>query len=153
MSIKTPRLIQDRCGVYYFRLIVPLSWRHIVKKTEIRRSLRTKDVSIARQAALLLSARMEAFMAGSEKSTREIADAALTELFKSNSESYKMLVRVYKSGETHIETDTDEEAKAAQAIVADLKKNNSGTVQAAMNAPPASRCGTHLEQAKEDFFG
>ena len=31
MSIKTPRLIQDRCGVYYFRLIVPLSWRHIRK--------------------------------------------------------------------------------------------------------------------------
>ena len=153
MSIKTPRLIQDRCGVYYFRLIVPLSWRHIVKKTEIRRSLRTKDVSIARQAALLLSARMEAFMPGSKKSTREIADAALAELFASNNVSNKMLVRVYKSGETHIETDTDEEAKAAQAIVAELKKNNPGTVQAAMDALPASRCGTYLEQAKEDFLG
>ena len=68
MSIKTPRLIRDRCGVYYFRLIVPLSWRDTVKRTEIRRSLRTKDVSIARQAGLLLPARMEAFMADSKES-------------------------------------------------------------------------------------
>ncbi|MEI8031581.1 MAG: DUF6538 domain-containing protein [Comamonadaceae bacterium] len=66
MSIKTPRLIQDRCGVYYFRLIVPLSWRDIVKKAEIRRSLRTKDAGTAREAALLLSARIEAFMANSK---------------------------------------------------------------------------------------
>lgn len=153
MSIKTPRLIQDRCGVYYFRLIVPLSWRDTVKKTEIRRSLRTKDVSIARQAALLLSARMEAFMAGSKKSAREIADGALAEFFASNNVSNKMLVRVYKNGETHIETDTDEEAKAAQSIVAELKKNNPGSVQAAVDALPASRCGTHLEQAKEDYLG
>ena len=58
VSIKTPRLIQDRCGVYYFRLIVPLSWRRVVEKTEILRSLRTKDALIARQAALLLSARI-----------------------------------------------------------------------------------------------
>lgn len=58
MSIKTPCLIQDRCGAYYFRMIVPTSWRNTVKKTEIRHSLRTKDVAIARQVALLLSSRM-----------------------------------------------------------------------------------------------
>ena len=70
MSIKTPRLIKDRCGVYYFRLIVPLSWRNTVNKTEIRRSLRTKDVGTAREAALLLSARMEAIM----KDTKSLTD-------------------------------------------------------------------------------
>jgi hypothetical protein len=62
MGIKTPRLIRDRCGVFYFRFIVPLSWRQTVGKTEIRRSLRTKDLTEARQTALLLSARMEALM-------------------------------------------------------------------------------------------
>ena len=62
MSIKTPRLIRDRCGVYYFRFLVPLHWRETVGKTEIRRSLRTKDAATARHAALLLSAHMEALM-------------------------------------------------------------------------------------------
>ena len=76
MSITPPRLIQDRCGVYYFRLAVPLSWLHIVKKTKIRCCLRIKDVSTARPDALLLSARLEAFMVKSKKLTREIADAA-----------------------------------------------------------------------------
>ena len=66
MSIKTPRLIQDRCGVFYFRLIVPLSWREYVKKTEIRRSLRTRDAAIAREAALLLSACMELLVENSK---------------------------------------------------------------------------------------
>jgi hypothetical protein len=66
VSIKTPRLIQDRCGVYYFRPMVPLSLRHIVKKTEIWRSLRTKDGAMARQAALLLFVRMEAILAKSK---------------------------------------------------------------------------------------
>jgi DNA-binding transcriptional LysR family regulator len=43
VSIKTPRLIRDRCGAYYFRLIVPLILRQSVGKMEFRRSLRTND--------------------------------------------------------------------------------------------------------------
>lgn|GEM_PF-2794159 len=62
MSIKTPRLIRDRCGVYYFRLIVPLALRDSIGKTELRRSLRTKEADIARHRALILSAHMEAVM-------------------------------------------------------------------------------------------
>ena len=62
MSIKTPRLIRDRCGVFYFRLIVPLALRQSVGKTEFRRSLRTKDSAIARQRALALSVAVETRM-------------------------------------------------------------------------------------------
>ncbi|MES2283399.1 MAG: site-specific integrase [Pseudomonadota bacterium] len=153
MSIKAPRLIRDRCGVCYFRLIVPLSWRNTVKKTEIRRSLRTKDVSIARQAALLLSAQMEAFMAGNKnaKALPPMPDDLLSFLQSSN-EAYKINVRVFKNGDAHIEADTLEEAKEARAIVAELKRGNHGTVQEAMAALPSSRSGTHLEQAKEDYL-
>ena len=53
---QNPRLICDRCGVYYFRLIVPLSWRQTGEKTEIRRSLRTKDAAIARLAVTVKNA-------------------------------------------------------------------------------------------------
>ena len=70
MSIKVPRLIRDRCGVYYFRFIVPLNWRESVGKAEIRRSLRTKDAATARHAALLLSARLEALMVDRKFLTR-----------------------------------------------------------------------------------
>ena len=160
MSIKTPRLIQDRCGVYYFRLIVPLSWRHIVKKTEIRRSLRTKDAGIAREAALLLCARMEAIMATSKAKAKSgiqtpIDKATEQELlgWLRNSEAYKMKVRVFKDGSAEIETDTEAEAKAAQGIVADLAAMPPHLLTQALEALPSSRCGTHLEQAKEDFLG
>ena len=44
---QTPRLIRDRCGVYYFRVIVPLALRDTTGKTELRRSLRTKDTDFA----------------------------------------------------------------------------------------------------------
>ena len=157
MSIKTPRLIRDRCGVYYFRLIVPLSWRNIVKKTEIRRSLRTKDAGAAREAALLLSARMEAYMATSKKKPSgddqwlKENDQAVLDWMRAD-ESNKMKVRIYRNGDADIETDTLEEAKEARAIVAEYKKNNPGTVQAALDALPSSRCGISLEQAKEDFL-
>ncbi len=155
MSIKAPRLIRDRCGVYYFRLIVPLSWRDTVKKTEIRRSLRTKDVSIARHAALLLSAQMEAFMAGNKNAKTPppipIPDEILS-LFRSSEEAYKINVRVFKNGAAHIEADTLEEAKEARAIVAELNKGNHRTVQEAMAALPSSRSGTNLEQAKDDYL-
>lgn len=151
MSIKTPRLIRDRCGVYYFRLIVPLSWRQTVKKTEIRRSLRTKDVLIARHAALLLSARMEAFMASSKHPNLQLAEDELNAFIK-DSVAYKMKVRFYGSGEAEIETDTLEEAKEARAIVAEYRANNSGAAQAAMDALPTSKCGKNLEQAALDYL-
>ncbi len=60
MSIKTPRLIRDRCGVYYFRFVVPAALRQTVGKIELRRSLRTKDAALARQKALALSLAVEA---------------------------------------------------------------------------------------------
>lgn len=103
MSIKTPRLIQDRCGVYYFRLIVPLSWRDTVKKTEIRRSLRTKDAGTAREAALLLSARVEAYTANS-KSKSLTGDQNLRDKdqnllrWMGNDDAFKMKVRNFKDG-------------------------------------------------------
>lgn len=162
MSIKTPRLIKDRCGVYYFRLVVPLPWRHIVNKTEIRRSLRTKDAGIAREAALLLCARMEAIIATS-KAKANAKGSIQTPMDKAteqellgwlgNSEAYKMKLRVFKDGSAEIETDTEEEAKAAQGIVADLATMPPHLLTQALEALPSSRCGTHLEQAKEDFLG
>ena len=51
VSIKTPRLIRDRCGVFYFPLTVPSALRESVEKTEFRRSLRTKDSAISPSAA------------------------------------------------------------------------------------------------------
>ena len=63
MSIKTPRLIRDRCGVFYFRFVVPLALRQAVGKTEFRRSLKTKDSAIARQRALALCVAVETVMA------------------------------------------------------------------------------------------
>ncbi|GAB4216329.1 MAG: hypothetical protein Fur007_16120 [Rhodoferax sp.] len=54
------RLIRDRCGVYYFRFVVPAALRQTVGKTELRRSLRTKDAALARQKALALSLAVEA---------------------------------------------------------------------------------------------
>ncbi|MDO9147858.1 MAG: hypothetical protein Q7U52_09375 [Hydrogenophaga sp.] len=62
MSIKTPRLIRDRCGVYYFRFVVPAALRQTVGKIELRRSLRTKDAALARQKALALSLAVEAII-------------------------------------------------------------------------------------------
>jgi len=60
MSIKTPRLTRDRCGVFYIRLVVPLALRKDIGKSELRRSLRTKDCSIAKQRALTLNLALEA---------------------------------------------------------------------------------------------
>ena len=67
--------------------------------------------------------------------------------------AHKMKVRFYGNGTADIETDTDEEAKAAQAIVSDYMKNDPGQVQRAMDVLPSSRCGTNLEQANNDFLG
>lgn len=154
MSIKTHRLIRDHCGVYYFRFIVPLTWRNTIKKTEIRRSLRTKDAAIARQAALLLSIRMEVFVANSKNTLDKeplISEQELLGWMQSN-EAPKMKVRIFGNGEAEIETDTLEEAKEARAIVAEHARMRARSVEQAIEALPTSRCGTTLEQAKEDYL-
>jgi integrase len=151
VSIKTPRLIQDRCGVYYFRLIVPLSWRRTVKKTEIRRSLRTKDAGIAREAALMLSARMEALLSNSKKSGLDESMQSITD-WMMDTDAHKMKVRIFKNGGAEIEADTLEEAKEARAIVEEYVKTNSRSTQQAVAALPSSRCGTSLETAKSKFL-
>lgn len=160
MSIKTPRLIRDRCGVYYFRWIVPLSWREALGKREIRRSLRTKDAASARQSALLLSAQMEALLAqkktkAADSARGAVESAALGTLdgelleWMNRNEAFKMKVRIYKDGSADIETDTDEEAKQAAAIVEAHRKERA---EEAIKVLPLSRSGTTLEQAKQDYI-
>ena len=144
MGIKVPRLIQDRCGVFYFRFLVPLNWRGTVGKTELRRSLRTKDAGAARQAALLLSARMEEFVATSKSMPPELL------AWMKGNEAFKLKVRIYDNGAADIEADTLEEADAARAIVADLARARSAA-RAAVGELPSSRCGTNLDKAAEDF--
>jgi integrase len=152
MSIKTPRLIRDHCGVYYFRWIVPLPWRAALGKREIRRSLRTKDAASARHSALLLSAQMEALMA--EKKAKPAA-AGLPQLdddllaWMNNNQANKMRVRIFKDGSADIETDTDEEAKEARLIVEAHRREHA---EEAVKVLPVSRSGTTLEQAKEAYI-
>ncbi len=151
MSIKTPRLIRDRCGVYYFRWIVPLTWRQALGKTEIRRSLRTKDAVSARQSALLLSAQMEALMADSKAKAAGTASGPLDDdllAWMTNNEANKMKVRIYKDGSADIETDTDEEAKEARAIV---EARSRARAEEALKVLPLSRCGMTLKQAGADY--
>jgi len=155
MSIKTPRLVRDRCGVFYFRFIVPLAWRVTIKKTEIRRSLRTKDASVARQSALLLSARMEVFVRRSKTVTNEEmplekVEEELLSWMRKDTESYKMIARLYPNGEFHIETDTVEEAEIARDIIANHTKSRTLAMQA-VDTLPTSRCGTTLSRAKSDY--
>ncbi len=152
MSIKTPRLIRDRCGVYYFRLIVPLSWREIVGKTEIRRSLRTKEASVARQAALALSAQLEGVMRGRKKTDvpSKVEEDLLS--FLHENEAYKTKVRIYADGSVDIDADTVEEARVAKEIVEAYRKEHPNSIRGALDVLPTSKCGTTLEQAKEDFL-
>jgi hypothetical protein len=60
MSIKTPRLTRDRCGVFCIRLVGPAALRQDIGKSELRRSLRTKDCAIAKQRALTLNLALDA---------------------------------------------------------------------------------------------
>lgn len=170
MSIKTPRLIQDRCGVFYFRWIVPLPWRPAVGKTELRRSLGTKDARLARQAALLLSANLEGIMAGSKKSISQAGNPKpadiqrqLDEFIASASVANKLITRIYKDGRAHIEADTLEEAQEARAMVEAqakariaeaeaLKASHALNASQAVAALPASLSGTHLRAAADDYI-
>lgn len=167
MSIKTPRLIRDRCGVFYFRFIVPLTWRGTIGKSELRRSLRTKDAEQARQAALLLSARMETFVARSKSKAaavdlaqtadpRSLIEEMITDVPMSN-EAFKMKVRFYGDGRADIEADTLEEAKEARAIVeanaqARIAEASQQAAAKAVAAMPSSICGTRLRKAADDYL-
>lgn len=170
MSIKTPRLIQDRCGVFYFRWIVPLPWRQSVGKTELRRSLGTKDASLARQSALLLSANMEAIMATSKKARPQAdipvsaqAQHLLDNFLANAGVAGKLIARFHKDGSSEIEADTLEEAKEGRAMAEAHAKARiaeaealkaSGALHAGMAvaALPASLSGTHLRAAADDYI-
>jgi integrase len=157
LSIKTPRLIRDRCGIYYFRFIVPLTWRDTVKKTELRRSLGTKDAAVARQAALVLSARMEIFVANSKTKPAgksQFMPEQEQELFgwMQNNEANKLIVRRFGNGDIEVEADTPEERKEAKEILAEHAKLHPPSVDHALAALPRSRCGKNLDQASKDYL-
>ena len=144
MSIKTPRLIRDRCGVYYFRLIVPLALRQSVGKTEFRRSLRTKDSAIARQRALALSVAVETRM------NDDIGN--FSHLFKPDAKQrIREKIRIDLERGI-IETDTLEEAKEAQRITANMARARQTAAAGIAAVLPMAKCGTNLEKAKEDFM-
>ena len=152
MGIKTPRLIRDRCGVYYFRLIVPLSLRDTIGKSELRRSLRTKEAAIARHRALLLSTQLEAVMVDPKfLNSPSIAD--FPHLLKAGAGDgirQKMRIDLERG---LVETDTPEEAERAAQIVADYAQARKVAAQAGIAAAmPSSRCGTSLEQARDDYI-
>lgn len=143
MSIKTPRLTRDRCGVYYFRLVVPLALREAVGKTEYRRSLRTKDSAVARQRALVLSVAVEAFVAKPKSSD-------FSSLFKDDARLGKLITIDIEKGIFH--SDTPEEGRSMAEIVSnmlDLRKTIHSQVESIL---PSSRSGTQIEAAKEMFL-
>ena len=145
MSIKTPRLIRDRCGVYYFRLIVPLALRATVGKTEFRRSLRTKDSAIARQRALALSVAVETRM------NDDIGN--FSHLFKpgaKNSIREKITIDLPNG---IIQTDTPEEAAQVPAILAGMAAARQAEMVAGISAVlPMAKCGTNLETTKTEYL-
>jgi hypothetical protein len=145
VSIKTPRLIRDRCGVYYFRLLVPLALRESVGKTEFRRSLRTKDSAIARQRALALCVAVEGVMAGSKSSISDFSH-----LFGDDSPVRKVMTIDLERG--FVQTDTAEEAQAASGLVATLIAARQSSFTHAAAALPSSKCGTSLTDAQSKFF-
>lgn len=146
MSIKVPRLIRDRCGVYYFRFIVPLNWRESVGKAEIRRSLRTKDAAEARHAALLLSARLEALMVD----RKFLTNPTLADFMHLTGRAPNIREKIRIDLDRGIvETDTLDEAKEARVMVDDMVRGR--VAKAALAELPSSRCGLTLEKAAEDF--
>jgi len=60
------RLFHRDGGTYYLRAKVPEKIRHIIGKTEIRKSLRTKDFKDARQKVKIESVRVDALFAAAE---------------------------------------------------------------------------------------
>ena len=144
MSIKTPRLIRDRCGVYYFRLIVPLALRQSVGKTEFRRSLRTKDAATARQRALELSLAVEAINVNPK-----ISD--FPHLLGANPNIRKKITVDVERG--IFQSDTPEEAKQLASIAASYAEIKKASAQSGIAAVlPTSKCGKNLEEAGEDYL-
>ena len=144
MSIKTPRLIQDRCGVYYFRLIVPLALRQSVGKTEFRRSLRTKDAAIARQRALELSLAVEAM-----NMNPKITD--FPHLLVANPNIRKKINVDVERG--IFQSDTPDEAEQVVKIVASYAEMKKASAQSGIAAVlPVSKCGKNLEQAAIEYL-
>ena len=151
MSIKTPRLIRDRCGVYYFRLIVPLALRQSIGKAELRRSLRTKEADIARHRALILSAHMEAVMVDPKFLTNpSISD--FPHLLQPDAKKGIRDKIVIDMERGIIQTDTLAEADRAVKMAAsytEAKRIAQAGITAVM---PSSKCGTTLERATADYL-
>ncbi|MCZ2897836.1 hypothetical protein MTR01_27835 [Burkholderia thailandensis] len=57
--IKIPRLIRDRFGTYYLRVVIPKSLQAGLKQVEFRKSLGTKDFHRAKLLALYFNAQIE----------------------------------------------------------------------------------------------
>ena len=145
VSIKTPRLIRDRCGVYYFRFVVPLALRQAVGKTEFRRSLKTKDSAIARQRALALCVAVETVMA---PNINDFPHLLKPDAKKGIRE--KIVIDLPKG---IIQTDTPEEAAQVPAILAGMAAARQAEIAAGISAVlPLAKCGTNLETAKDDFM-
>lgn len=143
MSIKTPRLIRDRCGVYYFRLVVPVALRETVGKTEYRRSLRTKDAVIARQRALVLSVAVEALVVNPK-----ISD--FSHLFADDAPDRKLMTIDFERGIFH--ADTPEEGETMNQIVTKVLEARRLAHSQVATVLPSSICGTKLETAKDMFL-
>ena len=144
MSIKTPRLIRDRCGVYYFRLIVPLALRQSVGKTEFRRSLRTKDAATARQRALELSLSVEAFGV-----TKDISD--FPHLLGANPDVKKLIEVDFERG--IFRADTPQESALMASIVANHADVRKVAAQSGIaSVLPSSKCGKNLEEATKEYL-
>jgi integrase len=143
VSIKTPRLIRDRCGVYYFRLVVPLALRNTVGKTEFRRSLRTKDATFARVRALELCLALE----GMDLNPK-ITD--FPHLLAANPNIRKKINLDLERG--IIQTDTPEEAERAERMVANYAEARKAEALARVpTVLPASKCGTNLKKAQAKY--
>lgn len=151
MSIKTPRLIRDRCGVYYFRLLVPKDLRVTVGKLEWRRSLRTKDAALARYRALVLGSAVEEWM------TYRNSDDDWERLLGGNSPIRKSVTIDMERGIFH--ADTPEEALSLDSILKTIASLRPPSGQAAVgraeSSPPplpVSRTGVTLEAASKRFM-
>lgn len=150
MSIKTPRLIKDRCGVYYFRWIVPLLLRGLLKKTEIRRSLRTKNPVEAKCKALALSVALETMMVDPKFLTNPTV-ADFQHLLGNDPAVRKQMRIDYFNG--IVEADTLAEAEQANALFSKMTEaHKQGLLDRFSEVMPSSRSGTTLEAAMNAYL-
>ena len=143
MSIKTPRLIRDRCGVFYFRLIVPKEHRSAVGKMELRRSLRTKDPVIARWRALSLSLSVEEVMSRS--------DIDLEKLLGTGAIRKSMTIDFERGIFTSDRPEEMVQASRAASLYAEVLKARA-SVPPAQSMPPAAKAGTLLRAAADAYL-